>query len=716
MLGDLTPTAPSILTLAPGRASLPRVVATARTLVLLTCLGALPAGCLKVPDDFPEEPGGPPPAPATANEVLSRHVEALGGKEKLEAIRQRTTEARMIFRAEEGCEEGDETCIFEDETGSFVLQNTADGRLYRRTVLGDLVEERGFDGERGWALAGNGALRIDTDEEAVLSREDALLHWYFGMEGRGIETRLLPPRKEDSEGKVTVLDGIELRMSDTTAPKQLWFDRNTGLLREELVEQGEGEHVQSQILVYEDYREIDGVLVPHHVRVTNRIGEREQVVEFFTQKVDHGETGTTKFAIPDVPDPDPKPDELLAQLQAARAEAEAEPRDASAQIQYARLAFANAHFDEAARAAEATLALEPKEPEALYTLARVQVLRGEEKTAERTLKRAGKTGVRPEVIARQRAWIHHHRGDYGKLADALDAAGAAVMAGRYRSFVGKPLDPKIEGNACVVEVPMVKNAPLAVVDATIGPDQTVGAIVDTGAADLIVSASLAEELDVTVRARSQLGSGGSEVGHGQIDSIRIGALTLSNVPVNIFEDEAIAEMAGEADAEHVKAVLGTGLLSRFQITVDTPGKMLELVAPGTRCRKDREARREGTPVPMWLHETHYVYVTAQMNGAEGLYLVNTGMRGADMTAGQVAYAHAGIGIPPMRNDEAPMVKVEKLAIGDAFTAGSLTSAFGYFENTQSSDGFRIDGMLGLGTVGKKRFTLDFDRHEIYFAE
>jgi tetratricopeptide (TPR) repeat protein len=680
------------LTLARGQASLLRVT---RSILLLACLGGLAAGCLKVPDDFPDDPSGPASAPTTVD--------------------QRTTEARMIFRADEGCDEDDETCMHGDETGSFVLHSTADGRLYRRTLIGEMVEERGFDGQLGWALSSNGALRVDTEEEAALSREDAMLHWYFELGERGVDTRLLGSRKEDSQGNVTVLDGIELVISEHAEPKQMWFDRSTGLLREELVEQGDGEEVHRQIITYEDYREVDGALVAHHVRVTNQIGEVQRIVEFFTQRVSHEPFDASKFEIPEVPRPDPKPDELLRQLDEARAEAREAPRDASAQIDHARLAFANGYFREAARAAEAALAIDPGEPEALYTVARVHLLTGDLRAAERTLVRAGKAGVRPQVVARQMAWIHHHRRDYAKLADALDAAGSPVMAGRYRSFVGKPLVPTIEGNACVVSVPLTSNEPLAVLDLRVG-DQTVGAIVDTGAADLIIAESLANELDVTIRARSGAGGqSGPEVGHGQLDTMAIGDLRLANIPVNVFDDAAIAEMSGERELDQVKAVLGVGLLADFQVTLDAPDKALELVAGAARCRKDRQARQTGTAVPMWLHESHYIYLNAKMNGADGVYLVNTGMRGADMTAGQIAYAHAGIGTPALRSDTAPMVKVDELTIGEGFTATDLASAFGYFENTQSSDRFRIDGMLGLGSVGRKRFTIDFDGRRIWFA-
>jgi hypothetical protein len=700
------------LTLARRRASLPRV---SRTILLLACLGGLAAGCLKVPEDFPDDPTQSAAAPTTVDEVLARHIAAIGGEEKLKTIRQRTTEARMIFRADEGCEEDDDTCMHKDETGSFVLHSTADGRLYRRTLIGDMVEERGFDGKLGWALAGNGALRIDTEEEAALSREDAMLHWYFELGERGVDTRLLGSRREDSQGNVTTLDGIELVIAKNAEPKQMWFDRETGLLREELVEQSDGDEILRQVITYEDYREIDEVLVAHHVRVINQAGDAQRIVEFFTQRVSHETFDASKFEIPEISKPDPKPDDLLRQLDEARAEAREAPRDASAQVDHARMAFANGFFREAQRAAEAALAIDGSEPEALYTVARVQLLTGDLRAAERTLARAGRAGVRPEVVARQVAWIHHHRRDYSKLAESLDAAGAPVMAGRYRSFVGKPLVATIEGNACVVSVPLTRTAPLAVVDLKVG-ERTTGAIVDTGAADLIIAESLANELDVTIRARSSAGGqGGPEVGHGQLEALEIGGLRLANIPVNVFDDEAIAEMSGERKLDEIQAVLGVGLLSELQVTLDTPGEKLELVAGGARCRRDREARQEGKAVPMWLHETHYIYLNAKMNGADGVYLVNTGMRGADMTAGQIAYAHAGIGTPPLRSDTAPMVEVEELTIGDGFTANGLTSAFGYFENTQSSDRFRIDGMLGIGVVGRKRFTIDFDGRRIWFA-
>lgn len=669
------------------------------------------AGCLKVPDELSDEPdGGAPGAPSTAAEVLDRYVQGSGGTKALRALPARTIEARMIVRAQEGCSPDDQTCLAEDQVGSFVLRTTADGKLYRRTVIGEQVEEKGFDGEVGWQLAGD-VVRLESKAELELSREDAVLHWYFDLPERGIEVTLARPRKEDSEGKVTVLDGVHWALPGSAAsPKTMWFDRATGLLREEIVQEGEGDEVQRQTIVYDDYRDIDGIQVPHLIRVVNEVGDQTQVVEFVTQRVDHEKIDAKQFAMPELPPPERAPDQRLAALRKAEAEAKAEPDDASVQIALARAAWAAGRFDAAIAAAKATLALESGEPEALFLLARGHVLRGELKEGLAVLRKASSSGLKPEVIAREEAWVHYRRRDFAKLAKALDAAGNPVLAGRFRSFVGKPIKPTAP-KACVTTVPMTANEPLAVVEIEVD-GEPVQAIIDTGASDLILSATFAAARGLSVRPLGETPPGTPTVGFGQAESVTVGDVKLANVPVDVFDDRAMADMAGDTLGD-VKAVLGLSLLSDFQVTVDVPGEALELV--GSRCRAELEARRSGSSVPFWQHETHYLYVMGELEGAEGIYLINTGMRGADLTATQLAYRHAGIGAPIVRDDVAPMVTVQSFELGDAKLSG-LEAAFGFFDQNVTADGFRLDGMIGLGVMGQRRFTVDFDTRRIYLAE
>jgi hypothetical protein len=685
-----------------------------RATVLAVGLCVSAAGCLRVPDEFPDENADAAGAPATVAEVLERHIAAIGGEEKVRKLVQRTVEARMTVHPEEGCSEDAQDCLAKEEKGSFFFQSTADGRMYRRNVLFGQVEERGFDGKLGWTMAGNATLQIDTPEEAKVNREEAYLHWYFDVAKRGVETTLLSPRREDSDGTVVVLDGVKWRAAGSEVVKEVWFDRESGLRREEVSIEGEGDERSSQTIVYDDYREVDGVRVPYSIRVTNRLGERSQVIEFAVQKVSHEAVDSAKFAIPKLPKPDPKPDALLAQLEAARDEAKNSPRDASAQIDHARLAFTAAHFDEAIRACNATLGIDGKEPEALMLLARVAVLQGRYGDAVKTIRRAQRLSVRPELLARERGWIHHRRREYGRLADELDSAGNPVLAGRYRAFAGKPLQPVLGADPCRVEVPMMINAPLSIVEIEIDGKKT-GAIIDTGAADVILTDDMAKKAGVAILARSRIAEDLPEIGHGQVGALKLGDLTLKNVPVNVFDNASIADMAG-VEAERVGAVLGVGTLTDFAVAIDVPKSKLELALGGPKCKAQRSAFTSGPSVPFVVHETHYVYVLAEMNGAEGVYLLNTGMRGADLTANGLAYQHAGVASPPLRSGEPPMAEIDRFSIGDAVKLTKLLAAWGYFQQTQTSDGFRLDGMMGLGTLGKQRFVLDFETHRLHFPK
>ncbi len=694
----------------PGKGAQVRYVvhALVATAVLVP---ALP-GCLKPPTELVDEPdAGPAGPPATAAEVLDRYIAAVGATDKLRAITARSIEAQMVFHAQEDCDPSAGNCLAEDQKGSFLLQSTGDGRLYRRTVLGDVVEEMGFDGKTGWELQAGQRLVIQNEAESETAREDAVLHWYLDLESRGVQVTLERSRKEDSAGTVMTLDGIRWEVPKTdAAPKTMWFDRETGLLHEEIVEDGEGETLQKQLLVYTDYREVDGVLVPHSIQVTTQVGEVVQVLDIMTQRVDHKAIEDSAFELPELPDPDPRPDTLLSTLATAKTAAAAAPKDVAAQTEYMRMAFAAANFEEAEKAANTVLALDSREPEALLVLARIQLVIGKEKAVAKTLARAGAAGVKPEVLAREEAWLHYRTGDYGKLASAMDRAKMPVLAGRFRAFVGKPVQVDSAGE-CVTSLPMLTNDPLATVEIGV-LDTKLPAIVDTGAGHLILSESLAAELGVSVRPLGA-GANGPMMGHGQVKRVTLGDVVLHNVPVEIFRDADMARNAGDVGGG-VRAAFGLGMLTNFMVSIDAPGKMVELVGGRRGCSKELAARRTDSSVRFWRAELNYLYVKAKIEGAEGVYLLNTGIRGADMAATQAAFAHAGIGAPPFRSDETPSVTVEKITIGDAFSAKKANGAYGFFEQTQTNDGYRLDGMLGLGVLGQSKFAFDFETNRLYF--
>ena len=219
---------------------------------------------------------------------------------------------------------------------------------------------------------------------------------------------------------------------------------------------------------------------------------------------------------------------------------------------------------------------------------------------------------------------------------------------------------------------------------------------------------------IPIRSRSPIGQT-AEIGHTQIDSLKLGDITVSAVPVDVFPSETLAQMSGDAKAAS-SVVIGVRVLEQFQVTYDLAAGKLVLVHGAPKCKTALAARRSGGGAPMWLHETHFVYVLGQMNGAEGLFLINTGMQGVDMTANKPAFARAGIGAPMRRADEPAIAQVDEFTLGNLLKATKLSAAYGYFEQGESSDQFRIDGMIGLEPLTRRRVTLDFPDRKLYFGD
>ncbi len=672
---------------------------------LLTATLAV-SGCLKVPTDL-DEPGTGTTAPTTAQELLDRHIAASGGAEPLRKLAARTVEARVVFKAQAGCEEGDEDCMWEDSVGQFVLYTTADARMYRRMVVGENVLERGFDGENGWQLQANPQVLVMEDPASKpLLREDAMLHWYFDVDQRELALELLPSRDTEDGRK---LDGVRwFAASEDWPESEKWFDRATGLLYEEIERDTEtGDMVRR---VYADYRAVDGAQVPWLIeQITMADGLAVQTIELHVQAVNHRPIEAEKFAVPTLPPAKPEVDELLTMLEQARVTAAADPKVATAQVQLARIAFAAAHFEEARAAARAGLKLDNKDLEALYLLARIDLLEGDLKSAESNLGKAIAVGLREDEAARQKAWIHLRRGQWDKAADDLAQAGNEQLGDRYRVFDGRPFAAKMGGDGCKTTVP-IKLEQGAVVFEVGADGDTLRLLLDTGASDVIITDAKAKSLVIGTDATAPLSAGGPPLPQGQLDKLTIGEFEIENVPVSMFPADQLGLVVG---LEGVDGILGIRPFAGRQLTIDLDRDVMEIVEPGRRCGKPLEANRTGQAVPFWLHETHYIYVLGHMRDAEGVYLVNTGMRGADLTANEGAYAFAGISAPALyANQTAALAQIDRFRIGP-WSRENMVAAWGFLAQNATSDGFRLDGMLGLGVLGEGSWTLDFEQQKFF---
>lgn len=144
--------------------------------------------------------------------------------------------------------------------------------------------------------------------------------------------------------------------------------------------------------------------------------------------------------------------------------------------------------------------------------------------------------------------------------------------------------------------------------------------IDSAAADfLIVSPLLAEELGLKPTGSSQaigVGSGSAPVRFARLDRAELSGITFRHIPVRVAD---IAPFRGLK-----KGLLGTGLLKRFNVTIDVRAGVMDLYAlerPELQAARIDKAA-VAVEVPLLLFDA--TMVTASIAGApEGLYILDS---------------------------------------------------------------------------------------------
>ncbi len=207
----------------------------------------------------------------TLHRILSKYIDAVGGREAIARLTTRVCEGRFV----------DDLSWQEPRIKSYTFKAYAKIPDRWITII-DLpkgTEQNGFDGTVGWKLNPD---RIEVDDNArrswlgFLLNPQAILHIQDHFPGLRLEGR------ESSNGQEVYCVGIS---SNTGNGNRLFFDAGTGLL----VRIG-------MFLELRDYREVDGVKFPFRIAESRKGGESY----FAFDKIEHNvPIDDARFFMPD---------------------------------------------------------------------------------------------------------------------------------------------------------------------------------------------------------------------------------------------------------------------------------------------------------------------------------------------------------------------------------------------------------------------------------
>jgi hypothetical protein len=193
--------------------------------------------------------GAPTEVKPTADQILAKYTEALGGAAVIEKLKTRSMKGTWLTS----------TGI----TFGYEVYQSAPDKIY--AVLNTPkqgVIERGFDGQSGWENSQRGLRDLHSQELIILKRYPDL---FKDIKLQGQFTRLGFGGKDKIDGKdVYVLRGLGI----DGRGERLYFDVQTGLLVRRITTTPTIVGLIPEQVDYEDYRDVDGMKVPFTIRTT----------------------------------------------------------------------------------------------------------------------------------------------------------------------------------------------------------------------------------------------------------------------------------------------------------------------------------------------------------------------------------------------------------------------------------------------------------------
>jgi hypothetical protein len=324
-------------------------------------------------------------------------------------------------------------------------------------------------------------------------------------------------------------------------------------------------------------------------------------------------------------------------------------------------------------------------------------------------------------------FVHYQRDDFAGMAALPFPPGVALPnVTLAKAFEGRtPYRAEWPGEGPrVTEIPMAALDPLPQFPVEVN-GVPLRMIFDTGGDLLILDDEVARALGVASVATTMGTFGGglqSEIGFGRVDRVRLGGVTLHDVPVMILPSKRFT-----FDPRFpVAGIVGTALMRQFLGTVDYRNQRLvlrERTAAHAAALRQELRGRVAAEIPFALYATHVMYARGGLDGKDGLtFFIDSGLASeAVFTAPVQTLRHAGIPVPETRIREGgvgggggrypegpfPIASLSLGPLRQADVRGSYGSRPP--ESYWGTRGFIEDGLLSHGFL--KRYgswTLDFD--------
>ena len=242
-----------------------------------------------------------------------------------------------------------------------------------------------------------------------------------------------------------------------------------------------------------------------------------------------------------------------------------------------------------------------------------------------------------------------------EAADLFESAAGLFPYGPLKEFKLKSAQLKLLADAAPYRVsgdaetivPFIVTDPLPVIHVSINGSEPSNFFIDTGGEGLIVDAGFGRQIGAVTVGEVDLEYAGNKkgkTGFGKVDQVRIGGISVSNVPISTLDLDEISRTV--FPGLNVKGIVGTGFLKRFLSTLDYKKGQLVLRQPFANKQKTDQAIRlteRDHVFPIWLVETHLIFTEGSVNQLPpGMMFIDTGLADGGFHASRAILTQAGV--------------------------------------------------------------------------
>ncbi|HVO41590.1 MAG TPA: aspartyl protease family protein, partial [Aggregatilineales bacterium] len=266
--------------------------------------------------------------------------------------------------------------------------------------------------------------------------------------------------------------------------------------------------------------------------------------------------------------------DIIAEMERAQAAFDAAPENAEARYLYANLLHISGEFWKAWEVAKVFCQESNPSLKAQALAARLAFLLGDYATAER-LYGALATATKHDPSAYVSALVslmftYHEQNRFDAIKALQFPAGVKLPQHKaITAFEGQPYTLEWSTNDKVSIVPFVMTDPLPLLMVEVNR-VPLAVFFDTGADTLIIDPDIAQALGIesTATAKTPFGGGlEAEFGFGQVASLKLGDVTMRNVPVTILPSKRFSDVYKNKGII-LGGIVGTAMLRQFLATVD----------------------------------------------------------------------------------------------------------------------------------------------------